>query len=185
MALYRSSPASLPRYYDGGRYIIGFWPDALRIDTFDPSHLKGDPTLSQVNTPSIQVNYLGSAFWASVLEATGLPITLALEGRSVGKIDENSGYSAAADGHYERDINFARLKAVLQVTGLVFWLTLRATPVLPKEPPLVLTDADRRPKELELELHLSLDVLPEMLMMNERQRDKFTQSILVLQRHAG
>jgi hypothetical protein len=181
MSLYRSSPTSLPRYYDGGRYIVGFWPDALRIDTFDPSRLTGDPTLSQVHTPSIQVNHLGSAFWVSVLEAGGLPMTLTLEGGVVGKIDENWGYSAAADGHYERHINVARVKAALQTTGLVFWLALRATPILPKEPPLVLTEADKRPRQLELELHLSLDVLPDMLMMNERQREKFTQSVQLLQ----
>jgi hypothetical protein len=184
MALYRATPDSKPRYFDGGRYIIGFWDDALRIDTFDARHLKVDPNLSQVHTPSMTLNHFGSSFWAGAVEQNRLPLTMTIEGERVGAIDENWGYSAAADGHYERDIQFIRVKAALQLEGLNLWIALRATPVLAKRPALALSEEDRRPKELQLDLRLPLAVLPEMLAMNERQQAKLMEAARVLESRA-
>jgi len=133
MGLYRSTPNSRPRFYDGGHYIIDVWDDALRIDTFDAGYLKSDPNLSQVHTPSIQLHWLGTA-----LDASDVLVSLAL----------------------------------------------RATPVLPKDPPLELRDVDRKSKELAIEFRLPFDVLPEMLMMNERQRARLAEVVRVHRNHA-
>lgn len=174
MTLYHHHPSSPPRFHDGKHHILSFWEDAMRIDTLEARLLKIDPDLSQVHAPAFTLHQLGSRFWAEAVARGRRPVTVTLEGDGLGRLEENTGYSAAADGHYERAIHFVRARSALDRDGWRLEVEVRASPVLPKDPPLEpLSDADRRPKNVQLAFQVALDMLPDLLAMTEGQRANF------------
>jgi hypothetical protein len=163
-----------PFYVFDGTHVVRFWDEGVSVHRAASWYKDIETRRAPLEGPYIYPKALPLAFYKNAVLNERLPISVAIDGGNLGTVKQTSdyGYGSMEVGANKRRIVKQQTQLSLADDGLVFTLSVEATPI---ESSTVQgrREEDESPQSYAFECCFPLDIVPELFNLTASERRIF------------